>query len=191
MQTPKVSELVYPIMMDIDVIALNADLEVGGIDQRGAFMLGREILPKLGYKPEVDVCMPLIPSLLGPGTKMSSSIPGSYITVHDEPKEIKNKVKKAYCPAGDVKDNPITSICKFILFPRYGRLKVKRRKKYGGDVTFDSYKSLEEAFIKKDLHPADLKNAVAERLIKMLGPVRESVRQNPKVLEEFEKTLEL
>ncbi|MEA3432056.1 MAG: tyrosine--tRNA ligase [candidate division WOR-3 bacterium] len=190
METPKVSELVYPVMMDMDVIALNADLEVGGIDQRGAFMLGREVLPELGYTPEVDVCMPLIPGLREPGTKMSSSIPGSCITVHDDPEDIKNKIEMAYCPAGDTKDNPITSICKFILFPRCGKLRVKREKKYGGDITFESYKGLKEAFIEERLHPADLKRAVADKLIEMLEPVRKKVKSRPEVLRKFKKSLD-
>lgn len=189
METPKVSELVYPIMQDLDVMALDADLEVGAIDQRGAFMLGREILPKMGKKPEVDVMPPLIPSLQGPGVKMSSSKPKTCIAVHDSPRAIREKIEDAYCPAGKIEDNPILEICKRVLFPRFEKLKIERPEKYGGNLTFDEYEELEEKFTSGDLHPADLKKAVAEKLIEMLEPVRKALDKNPKIFKEFKKTV--
>lgn len=189
METPKVSELVYPIMQDMDVVALDADMEVGSMDQRGAFMLGREVLPKVGYKPEVDVMTPLIPSLQGPGVKMSSSKPKTCISVHDSPEAIKEKIKDAYCPAGKIKDNPILEICKRVLFPRFEKLEIKRSEKYGGNLAFGEYKELEEEFTSGDLHPADLKKAVSEKLTEMLEPVRKGLEENSKVFGDFKKTL--
>ena len=50
--------------------------------------------------------------------KMSKSNPENSIFIHDSPEEIDDKLRKAYCPEGQMVDNPIIDICKFILFNR-------------------------------------------------------------------------
>ena len=49
---------------------------------------------------------------------------------------------------------------------------VKRDKKYGGDLEFSNYESLEKSFIKKELHPHDLKNAITREINILLKPIR-------------------
>jgi tyrosyl-tRNA synthetase len=170
-ENPKVAEVIYPIMQVNDIKHLNVDVAVGGMEQRKIHMLARELLPSLGYKAPVCIHNPVLTGLDGEG-KMSSS-KGNFIAVDDEPEVIKSKIKKAYCPAKVVEGNPIMEIAKYFLeYP----LTIKRPEKYGGDVTFDSYEELEKIFAEGNLHPMDLKNAVAEELIKILEPIREKLQ---------------
>ncbi len=187
MKNPKVSELIYPIMQSLDEEHLHVDIQLGGVDQRHIFALARELLPSLGYKKRVEVMMPLMPSLKGPGTKMSASIPDSHIKVYDSEDAIRRKIRKAYCPEGVIEDNPVLGICKFIIFPVVGKLIVERPEKYGGTVSFENYADLERMFVEKQLHPADLKNAVADRLIELLKPVREYFEANDDILKQLGK----
>lgn len=185
MKNPKVSELIYPIMQCLDEEYLKVDIQLGGIDQRHILALARELLPQLGYNKRVEIMMPLMPSLKGPGTKMSASIPESHIKVYDSEEAIKRKIRKAYCPEGVAEDNPILGICKFIIFPVMGRLIVERPEKYGGTVSFENYVDLEKMFVEKQLHPADLKNAVADQLIDLLKPAREYFENNQDMLKQL------
>ncbi len=168
----RVSQVIYPFMQIEDIKALKLDVAYAGIEQRKIHMLAREVLPELNYKEPICVHTPLIPSLKGPGEKMSSSKPETMISVRDKEDDIKKKIDKAYCPEGVKEDNPILSITKLIIFPRIKEFKIKRDKKFGGDVGFKDYGSLESSFTDKKLHPMDLKNAVSSYLIDILKPVR-------------------
>jgi len=162
-ENPKVAEVIYPIMQVNDIHYLGVDVAVGGMEQRKIHMLARELLPK----KVVCIHNPVLTGLDGEG-KMSSS-KGNFIAVDDSPEEIRAKIKKAYCPAGVVEGNPIMEIAKYFLeYP----LTIKRPEKFGGDLTVNSYEELESLFKNKELHPMDLKNAVAEELIKILEPIR-------------------
>lgn len=183
MKNPKVSELVYPIMQSVDEEYLKVDIQLGGIDQRHIFGFAREYLPRIGYKPRVEVMTPLVASLKGPGTKMCASVPASSIKVYDSEEQIKGKVSKAYCPVGDVKDNPVIQLCRFVVFPVKGKLKVERPEKFGGDITFESFEELEKSFIDKSLHPADLKNSLSKELIDIFSGVRKYFEKNRDILE--------
>ncbi|CAB3287287.1 Tyrosine--tRNA ligase [Methanocaldococcus lauensis] len=165
-ENPKVAEVIYPIMQVNDIYYLDVDVAVGGMEQRKIHMLARELLPK----KVVCIHNPVLTGLDGEG-KMSSS-KGNFIAVDDSPEEIREKIRKAYCPAGVVEKNPIMEIAKYFLeYP----LTIKRPEKFGGDITVNSYEELEELFISKKLHPMDLKNAVAEELIKILESIRKKL----------------
>jgi tyrosyl-tRNA synthetase len=73
----KVSGLMYPLLQILDVKYLEADITVGGIDQRNIYMLGRELLESVGFHKSSYIFMPLLPSLKGGGSKMSASDPAS------------------------------------------------------------------------------------------------------------------
>ena len=162
-ENPKVAEVLYPIMQVNDIYYLDVDVAVGGMEQRKIHALARELLPK----KVVCIHNPVLTGLDGEG-KMSSS-KGNFIAVDDSPDEIRAKIKKAYCPAGVVEGNPIMEIAKYFLeYP----LTINRPEKYGGDLVVNSYEELESLFKNKELHPMDLKNAVAEELIKILEPIR-------------------
>jgi tyrosyl-tRNA synthetase len=185
MKNPKVSELIYPIMQALDEEYLGIDMQFGGIDQRHIMALAREYLPKLGYKHRVELMLPLIQSLKGPGVKMSSSIPDSIIKIYDSEKSVIKKIKKSYCPEGEVKNNPILQLCQRLIFPITNIIKIERTEKFGGNVDFKTYDDLEKSFIKKELHPMDLKNAVTKNLLEIFKPVREYFQKHLNELEEL------
>jgi len=98
-------------------------------------------------------------------------------------------VGNAFCPEGETKYNPILDWAKhLIFFEDNSRLEIKRDEKFGGDIIYTSYEDLEKDYEQKKLHPQDLKNAVAEWLIKKLEPARKHF-EDPKrkaALEEME-----
>ncbi len=186
----KVGELLYPLLQILDVKYLSAEIIVGGIDQRNIYMLGRELLEDVGYQKGAYIFMPLLPSIRGGGGKMSASDPLSHIRVTDSPKSIRETIKKAYCPAGDLQDNAITSTVRYILFPRKEKILIPRKEKFGGDVEFDDIDEFEKAYTSNELHPLDVKQAVTEGLIEILTPAREFFEKHPDILEEIETTFQ-
>ena len=186
----RVSSLMYPLLQILDVKYLNADITVGGIDQRNIYMLGRELLESVDFHKSCYIFMPLLPSLKGGGSKMSASDPLSHIRVTDSPKEIESTIKKAYCPAGDLTENAVTSTMRYIIFPRVHKITIKRSEKFGGDIEFDNIDLFEGAYKKEEVHPMDVKAAVSEHLVELLAPARKYFDKHPDILEEVEKTFE-
>ena len=168
----KVSQMLYPLMQMQDIKSLGCDAAVGGIDQRKVHMLAREHLPKVGWKKPIIIHTPLIVSLLGAGKKMSKSIPGSGISLDDSPAMVKKNLMDAFCPPKITKDNPVFQLSQFIIFPRDKGLKIKRDKKFGGNLFFKDFETFEKAWKKGDIHPLDLKKAVAEEIEKIIAPAR-------------------
>ena len=121
---------------------------------------------------------------------MSKSRPETCIFIHDTQEEINKKMKTAFCPAKEVEGNPITDICKHIIFAKdNATITIQRPKKFGGDIDYNSYKDLEKDFIDGKLHPLDLKNAVAKVLGEILEPVHKYFEKRPEKLETMEKLL--
>ena len=166
-----ISQLLYPLMQVVDIKFLKVDVAEGGLEQRKVHMIGKDMKDTLNYD-FIAVHTPLITSLKGPGQKMSKSIPGSGIAVTDSYEEIKKTISKAHCPEKIVKENPILEISRLIIFPRIETFKISRPEKYGGNVEYNSYEELEEAYVKGDLFPLDLKNAVTEYLEIIIAPIR-------------------
>ncbi len=172
-EDPMVSQMIYPLMQALDIAHLGVDLAVGGMDQRKIHMLARENLPRLGYKAPVCLHTPILVGL--DGQKMSSS-KGNYISVRDSAEDVERKILKAYCPKGQVEDNPILQIVQFYIFPRFGKILIEREEKFGGDVEYESFDQLASDYRAGNLHPLDLKKAVAKYLNKILENVREKLK---------------
>ncbi|MCD6170970.1 MAG: tyrosine--tRNA ligase [Thermoplasmata archaeon] len=175
-----VSKFIYPLMQVADIFYLNVDAALGGIDQRHAHMLARDIAEKMKIKKPVALHTPIISSLKASGrmdVKMSKSKPESAIFVHDDYEMIEKKLKKAYCPEG-IAENPVMEIAHYIIFPYFGEIEI-----LSGKLKFYSYENLEEAFIRKEVHPLDLKISIASYLNKILEPIRNYFEKNPKNLE--------
>lgn len=170
-----ISQLWYPLMQVVDIKHLNLDMAIGGMEQRKVHMLGKDMVKIINHD-FIVLHTPLITSLKGPGQKMSKSIPGSGISVTDSYNEIKKTITGAYCPAKDIKDNPILQIAKLIIFPKTDKLKIKRTEKFGGDLEFNNYEKLEKEYASGNIHPMDLKNAVAEELEKIIEPIRKNYK---------------
>jgi len=168
-----ISQLWYPLMQVCDIKYLGADVALGGMEQRKVHMLGRELAKTLNYT-FVALHTPLITSLKGPGEKMSKSIPGSGIAITDNYEEICRTIRNAYCPEKIVEENPVLQITKLIIFPKFNKIEISRPAKFGGALEFSDYSELEKAYKEGNLHPLDLKNAIAEYLEKIIAPIRKN-----------------
>lgn len=169
-ENPHIAQALYPLMQSVDIKHLNADIAFGDMAQRKIHMLARENLPSIEYKIPIVIHHEDIVGLNG--GKMSSSIPESRIMIDEQPEEVIKKVMAAFCPPKQLRENPILQICKYIIFTRTKELKIERERKYGGDLIVKNYKELEELY-SNNLHPLDLKKAVAASLIEILKPARE------------------
>lgn len=167
----KVTQIIYPFMQVVDMKALKVEAVVAGLEQRKIHMIAVESLKTIDYEVPVFIHTPLISSLVGEG-KMSSSNKDSLISVKDSSVEIKKKISKANCPIGIVEKNPILEITKYLLFPFFEKIDIKRNEKFGGDVIYENYSKLEKDFKEKKLHPADLKNVVGEKLSEMFEKIK-------------------
>ncbi len=173
-----VSKFFYPLMQVADIFYLGVDAALGGLDQRHAHMLARDVCKKLKMKKPIALHTPIISSLQAKermDTKMSKSKPSSAIFIHDDYETIYKKLRKAYCPEGIIEENPVIEITKHIIFQHFNEIEIK-----GLSLKLND---LEKKFISKELHPLDLKEAVAEYLEKILSPIRNYFKNHPKNLE--------
>jgi tyrosyl-tRNA synthetase len=83
-------ELVYPLAMAYDSVALKADVELGGTDQKFNLLAGRTIQQEYGQEPQVIMMMPILEGLDGV-QKMSKSL-GNYIGINEPPQEMFGKL---------------------------------------------------------------------------------------------------
>ena len=180
---PRLGGFLYPLMQTQDIVGLGADIAFGGIDQRGIYMLSREVLPEMNHKKPICIFTPLLPGLSG--GKMSASVPESKVDLFDDPDAIKKKIGKAFCPIKQVEGNGVLAFIEAVMFPTLERRKkmlvINRPEKFGGNLEFKTYKELENAF-KKGLHPMDVKNAMANFLINLLAPVRKDFSKRKDLL---------
>lgn len=89
-QAIAIHEFLYPLLQGYDSVAMRADVELGGTDQKFNLLMGRELQKHFGQKPQVVLTLPLLPGLDGV-KKMSKSL-GNYIGIDETPNEIFGKV---------------------------------------------------------------------------------------------------
>jgi tyrosyl-tRNA synthetase len=83
-------ELLYPLMQGYDSVAMKADVELGGTDQKFNLLVGRELQRAWGQEPQCILTMPLLEGLDG-REKMSKSL-GNYVGIAEAPQEIFGKL---------------------------------------------------------------------------------------------------
>lgn len=192
------AQLLYVPMQVADIYGQNLNLPHAGMDQRKAHVVALDSSKNFTYSPvalhhhllmginitneqrqqviearEHKDRDTLENSIID--IKMSKSKPDSAIFVHDSEEEISAKVAKALCPAREVEVNPIIDITRYIIAPTFGRANREieiSNAKTGETKTFSDIKELEEAYIKGEIHPLDLKNMVKDNLISILEPAR-------------------
>ncbi|MFD1633568.1 tyrosine--tRNA ligase [Haloplanus ruber] len=180
----RVSQAVYPLMQALDIVYLDVDLAVGGMEQRKVHMLARDTLPGIGEASPTCLHTPLIADLDTGVGKMSAS-EGVSISMEDSTADIERKVNDAFCPPtrdpdpddeGRERENPVLQIFEYHVFPRYDTVVVERPDEYGGDLTYTDYESLAADLDAGALHPADAKGALATYLDELIAPGRAKLR---------------
>lgn len=127
-----IHEFLYPLVQGYDSVALAADVEVGGTDQRFNLLVGREIQKAYGMSPQVVMTLPLLEGTDGV-QKMSKSL-NNYVGVTDSPDDIFGK---------------IMSISDDLMLRWYGVLESVRARQVAGDLKTGK------------LHPRDAKADLA------------------------------
>ncbi len=85
-----IMEFLYPIMQAYDSVAIEADIELGGTDQKFNLLMGRELQKEYSQRPQIALTMPILVGTDGV-EKMSKSL-GNYIGVDQNPKDIFGKI---------------------------------------------------------------------------------------------------
>ena len=89
-QSIAIHEFLYPLVQGYDSVAMEADVELGGTDQKFNLLMGRELQRQYGQEPQVILTMPILEGLDGV-KKMSKSL-NNYIGISDAPGEMYNKL---------------------------------------------------------------------------------------------------
>ena len=89
-QPISIHELLYPLAQGYDSVALEADLELGGTDQKFNLLIGRDLQQAYGQQPQVIMTMPILEGLDGV-QKMSKSL-GNYVGINEAPPDMFGKI---------------------------------------------------------------------------------------------------
>ncbi|MBE0478431.1 tyrosine--tRNA ligase [Candidatus Aerophobetes bacterium] len=150
-------EFLYPLMQAYDSVALKADVEIGGTDQKFNLLLGRDIQRDYGQSSQVIITMPILEGLDGK-EKMSKSL-GNYIGVTEASSEVYGK---------------IMSIPDELIFRYFRLVSVLSR---------EEIDTLEKDFKEKKLHPKEAKKKLALEIVRFYHGEKEANYQD----ERFEK----
>ena len=198
-------QLIYPSLQANDIFEIDVDIAHGGMDQRKAHILAREVAQKMKWKVPVALHNHLVGGLVKPeqagydedvkmdmeiSAKMSKSKPWTAIFIHDTEEQIKNKFSKAWCPEKIVENNPIVDMVKYLVFREKKVFEVERSAKFGGNISFDKYSDFEKEYLGGKIHPQDLKMSVAREINEIIKPIREHFEKpaKKKLLDVFEGT---
>jgi len=127
-----VHELLYPLMQGYDSVAMKADVELGGTDQKFNLLVGRELQKDYGQEQQCILTMPLLEGTDGV-EKMSKSL-GNYIGIAEAPQEIFGKLMR-------ISDQLMWRYIDLLSFQDARKIEAKRKAVRGGanprDVKFE------------------------------------------------------
>ncbi|GAB2224623.1 hypothetical protein Droror1_Dr00005386 [Drosera rotundifolia] len=167
------AQIFYPCMQCANIFFLKADICQLGMDQRKVNVLAREYCDDIKRKNKpIILSHHMLLGLQQGQEKMSKSDPTSSIFMEDE------EIKKGYCPPKIVEGNPCLEYVKYLVIPWFNEFKVERNEKNGGDKIYTSFDELAVDYEAEELHPGDLKPALAKALNKILQPVRDHFNQD-------------
>lgn len=145
------AEMLYPLLQAYDSVAIKADVEFGGIDQKFNCLLGRELQQIVGQAPQQVFLVPLLIGTDGK-QKMSKSL-GNYIGIMEPPKEIYGKAMSIpdhliidyFELATDVPDEEITKFREQLSSGKVNPMEIKKSLAYELVKQFHGKKSAAEA----------------------------------------------
>jgi len=173
-ENPMLAPILYPLLQALDEEYLNIDAQFGGIDQRKIFAYASDFLAKrkIGYNSHIHLMNPMVPNLVGSG-KMSAS-ENLKIGLLDSGTMIKQKINSAETIIGKTKDNGILTFFQIVVFPCFCKEKitftVNRRDEKS--LIILKYREIYILYLKKIVHPADLKISLSNFINVMLNPIR-------------------
>ena len=136
-----VHELLYPLMQGYDSVAMKADVELGGTDQKFNLLVGRELQKDFGQEPQCILTMPLLEGTDGVD-KMSKSL-GNYIGITEPPAEIFGKLMR-------ISDDLMWRYIELLSFQDSGAIRSKKKAVEGGanprEVKFEFAKEIVARF---------------------------------------------
>ena len=138
-QAISIHEFFYPLMQGYDSVAIEADVELGGTDQKFNLLVGRDLQKEYGQDPQVIVMMPILEGLDGV-KKMSKSL-GNYIGINDKPSDMYGKVMS-------IPDK---------LLIRYFELLT--------DISLEELKALKSGINNGEVHPMEAKKRLAKTIV--------------------------
>ena len=195
------SKFFYPAMQAADIFEMNIDIALGGMDQRKAHMYMRAVADKWKWGKATCVHTPIISSLKpgermetavveksggimagGPDVKMSKSDPSSAILLHDDESRMRKKMKKhAYLNPED-EQSTVYELIEHIILPESGTLHVTPNPKFGEPSSWNDLSSIRSAVASGELHPLDVKFAVADALSNGLASLTAHFEAHPEKL---------
>ena len=184
------SAFFYPAMQAADIFELDVDIAFGGMDQRKAHMYMREVGDRNHWIKATCIHTPMLSGLKGRGGgrmdsfdhKMSKSDPNNAVLLHDSPKKLEKKFRKAFLEPGNP-DSPVFEIAKYVILPRNEKLYVNPKPEFGEPSSWSDLNALIEAIGNDSVHPFDAKMAVAHGLAEILAPIEEYFTNNPILLD--------
>jgi len=136
-----IHEFIYPLVQGYDSVALKADVELGGTDQKFNLLMGRELQKHHGQSPQCVLTMPLLEGLDGTN-KMSKSM-GNYIGINEAPTQIFGKIMS-------VSDDLMWRYLELLSFDSLADIKAKKHSVEQGanprDVKFEFAKEIVARF---------------------------------------------
>ena len=156
-----IHEFFYPLMQGYDSVALKADVELGGTDQKFNLLMGRSLQRDFGQEPQVALMTPILEGLDGVH-KMSKSL-GNYIGVYESPREMFGKTMS-------IPDE---------LMIRYFELVTK--------VPVAEIRQLEEGLRQGTVHPRDLKMRLGMEIVKIYHGEEQAEQAKDEFIRMFQK----
>ncbi|TVR59837.1 MAG: tyrosine--tRNA ligase [Candidatus Competibacteraceae bacterium] len=156
-----IHEFLYPLVQGYDSVAMRADVELGGTDQKFNLLVGRELQKHYGQPPQVVLTMPILEGLDGV-QKMSKSL-GNYVGIRDEPNEMFGKLMS-------ISDELMWRYFDLLSFRSTGEIAEWRRQ-----------------IIEEGLNPRDVKFRLAEELVARFHGVAAGRQALDAFVERFQK----
>ena len=183
------SRFYYPALQAADILEMDIDVAIGGMDQRKAHMYMRDVADRWGWYKATCLHTPIISGLKSSGArmesfdhKMSKSDPSGAILLHDDESKLSNKMRKVYLDP-EQPDSPVYELIEHIILPEFGEVNVTPKPEFGEPSTWTDLDSFMSAVADGTLHPFDAKMGVAAGLSRGLAVVSEYFEANPETLE--------
>ncbi|KAJ7207998.1 tyrosine tRNA ligase [Mycena pura] len=201
------SGLLYPGLQALDEQYLGVDFQFGGVDQRKIFTFAELYLPRLGYAKRAHLMNAMVPGLAGgkmsssdPNSKIDfldspdavrkkiklafceegnvadngvlAFVDAVLIPISELRIENARKQGSLLEPTGDLKPFASDDAPEGTVFT------IERDAKFGGSMHYASFAELRDAFESKEVHPKDLKTAVAAAMNRLLDPIRKAFEED-------------